>query len=202
MEWVNKIMVVLSGGLATWILLQYVLPIVIKRKGNMNKSSTGFFLVLSILSLVGFGAIRIYKSVVFDINVTGHLGRAANANTIELAQSELSEAILYLKNNHLTEGYTSIFWRDPSEDIGWWYGNLTASLHELESVPEETSQLEKTNVLMKLRETLEDHGEHGKSVVVCPEGISIYPANVAYLTWCSLSVLLTCLFGFFYFFSD
>lgn len=41
-------------------------------------------------------------------NVSGFLKRAADANTIELANQELTKALDYLEANNLTSGYTSI----------------------------------------------------------------------------------------------
>lgn len=161
-----------------------------------------FMFSLALISFLIFAGVRIYKGVVFNINCTGYLSRAANANTVDLASAELSTAIDYLKQQKLTEGYTSIFWRSPSEDIGWWFNNLETSLHELKSLPQESSQLERTNVLMKLRETLQDHGSEGSSTVVVPQGITIYPANETYFWWCALSLTFVILFGFFVFFTD
>lgn len=124
-----------------------------------------------------FGA-RIYKKIIFKQNVTGYLKRAADANTVELAKEELKRVIDYLELNGLTEGYTSIIYKTPDEDIGFWYRNIKASYNELEML-QTTSALEKTNVLIKLRETLVDGGERMK--VTVPEGIHVYPYNTI---WC------------------
>lgn len=51
------------------------------------------------------------------------------------------------------------------------------------------TQLERSNLLMKLRETLLDQGENGKIVVTFPEGISIYPNNIAMFLFGCLSVI-------------
>ena len=63
---------------------------------------------------------------------------------------------------------------------------MIESYDELENLPEDATSLEKTNVLMKLRETLTDETESGVSVTI-PNGISIYPRNVAYFWWGLLS---------------
>ena len=65
---------------------------------------------------------------------------------------------------------------------------------ELEEVPEDTSRMEKTNILMKLRETLTDEGESGVEVTI-PDGISIYPYNVSYFWWSIVSFVAICIFG-------
>lgn len=152
-------------------------------------------ILLAILTLVGTGAV-IYKRIDFKQNCSGHLERAANANTVELAVKELDVAIQYAEANGYTTGYTSVIYRTPDEDVEYWYNNLCASRQELLNLPDSTSTLEKTNTLMKLRETLTDTGEHG-SYVIYPEGLQFYPHNflwgilrcfiwIAYATICAV----------------
>ena len=129
--------------------------------------------VLILVSLIIFG-MRISKGIELKQNVTGYLKRAADANTIKLANEELTKSIKYLESKNLTTGYTSILWKTPDEDIDFWYRNLKASQSELSNLKSE-SALEKTNVLIKLRETLLDSGE--KSKVTVPKGLSVYPNN-------------------------
>ncbi len=126
-----------------------------------------------LFSLSIFG-VRIYKGIIFKQNVTGFLKRAADANTIDLAKGELEKVITYAKANGLTSGYTSILYQTPDEDISFWYTNIKASLNELQNLHSE-SALERTNVLIKLRESLIDDGE--KSRVTVPKGLAIYPNN-------------------------
>ncbi len=129
--------------------------------------------VLILISVVLFG-LRISKSVTLKQNVTGYLKRAADANTIELAEQELTKVINYLEANNITSGYTSILWKTPNEDIDYWYRNLKASQLELQTLQSE-SALERTNVLIKLRETLVDVGESTK--VTVPKGLAVFPDN-------------------------
>lgn len=130
--------------------------------------------LLIIFSLGVFG-VRISKSVAFKQNVSGYLKRAADANTIDMANAELTKVIDYLEANNLTSGYTSVMWETPDEDIGFWYQNLKASQQELENLKSD-SALERTNVLMKLRETLLDTSE--KTKVTIPKGLDVYPDNL------------------------
>jgi hypothetical protein len=137
--------------------------------------------VLIVFSIGVFG-VRISKGIAFKQNVSGYLKRAADANTIDMANAELTKVINYLEANNLTSGYTSVLWETPDEDIGFWYQNLKASQQELENLNSD-SALERTNVLMKLRETLLDTGE--KTKVTIPKGLSVYPYN---LLWGVLSL--------------
>lgn len=135
---------------------------------------------------------RIVCSVSFGIDCSGYLKRAADANTIEIAQAQLNIAIKYLEEHNLTTGYCSIFLKQPKNDVGFWYNNLKASSKELASIPPTATQLEKTNVLMKLRETLLDQGEC--TSVTSPNGISIYPKNKLFF-WLGITFGILALVG-------
>ena len=153
--------------------------------------TTKISLVFAIIATIVFGAwatVRIVKGVQFDINCTQYVKRAADASTVELAKEELGKAISYAEQNNLTEGVVSIFFHQPKNDIGYWYKNMTDAYNELDNLPEDATSLEKTNVLMKLRETLTDEKESGVSVTM-PNGISIYPGNVFYFWWGLLSMI-------------
>lgn len=147
----------------------------------MNK----FFRVLSSLGLIAICALFFCLQVVLEQNCTGHLKRAADANTIELAKTELAQAISYLEQEGDTVGYTSVIYKTPDEDVAFWYHNLKASYAELCSIPEDASILESSNTLMKLRETLVDSNDHGKTEVTVPPGFSRFPNNIglAILFW-------------------
>lgn len=151
-------------------------------------------IIFTILALSVFGII-IVKSISLKQNCTGYLKRAADANTIEIARVELAKAISYLEENNLTSGYTSVLYKTPDEDIEFWYNNLKSSQNELLKVTENTSSLEKSNLLMKLRETLIDNGKDGETLTV-PNGLSRYPNNLLWglLMWTSLIFLIGILF--------
>lgn len=161
----------------------------------MGKSAT-IFLVLAIITTLVFGwwaVDRIVNAVDFSFGCEAYLKRAADANTVELAKENLAKAIEYAEENNLTEGIVSIFFKNPKNDIGFWYENMKEAYAELEELPEDATNLEKTNMLMKLRESLTDDGESGVYVTT-PEGISIYPNNVAYFWWCLISLIAACAF--------
>ena len=148
---------------------------------------------LLILMLAGAGAV-IYKRIDFKQNCSGRLERAANANTVELAVKELDAAIQYAESKGYTSGYTSVVYNTPDEDVEYWYNNLCASRQELVNLPDSSSTLEKTNTLMKLRETLTDTGENGTQVIY-PDGLQFYPHNflwgvVRWFVW--IALLLIC----------
>jgi len=144
--------------------------------------------LLAVFSFSAWFSVRMVASVHFTQHCGGYLERAGHANTVELAAQELTRAVQYMEANDLRTGYTSVLWRTPDEDIGFWYTNVTASLAELRAVKPEASQLERSNILLKLRETLIVNNNEGDSLRV-PSGISIYPDNGLFFLWGTLSVL-------------
>ncbi len=146
--------------------------------------------ILGLLGLLHFTTYRIVKAIQFDRQAEGYLKRAADANTIDLAQTQLEIAVGNLRGKGDTTGYTSILWRTPDEDVGYWWSNLTAALQELEDIPEEATPLERSNLLMKLRETLLDDTGEGTKVTV-PPGISIYPYNKGWCIYGCIVIMLT-----------
>jgi len=107
------------------------------------------FLVLSIvvtLAMCVWATIRIVKYVNFSLNCEAYLKRAADANTVELAKTELKKAIDYAEENGLTTGVVSIFLKNPVNDIGFWYTNINSAYDELVNLSPDATSLEKTNV--------------------------------------------------------
>lgn len=127
---------------------------------------------------------------------TGFLTQAADANTVELALDRLDRAIAYAEKNGWTKGYTSILWRTEDENVGFWYANLKASRQELVDA-KNSQQLEQTNVLMKLRETLTESTKDGTEITY-PSGIWKYPYNGFYaaIAWVVNLLLLVAIVMF------
>ena len=119
--------------------------------------------------------ICIVKSIQFNQNCGGYLKQAADANTTELALERINIALDYIEENKLTDGYTSVLWRTEDENVEYWYRNIKACKAELEGCMD-ASSLEKSNVLMKVRESLTDSNEKGVDLTV-PDGISRFPDN-------------------------
>jgi hypothetical protein len=189
------------------------MPFTGRRNFNKAPSSNpvqGTLMLLSILVLVLVVGFHLVAGIQFKRKYAGHLKRAADANSLTLAERELAVAVAYLDGNGFnTEGgrslgriddHTSILYSSPSEQISYHYDNVTASLAEIRSViakGEKATPLERSNVLMKLRETLLDDGESGQRVTF-PQGLDVYPNNtlLVFLMVMSLVVMvgsyLTC----------
>ena len=144
--------------------------------------------IIQILAGIIVGVIIFAAQIEFDQNCGGYLKQAADANTAELALKRLDKAVKYAEGRGLTKGYTSVFYKTEDDNIGYWYQNLKACQKELREVIGK-SQLEQTNVLMKVRESLTDNGKEGTELTV-PGGIARYPYNVFYGFLMLLAVLL------------
>lgn len=151
-------------------------------------ASTVTTLILAIITTV-----MLVKSISFDINCKMHLKRAADANSIELAQKELETVIDYIEKNNLMEGYTGILLKTPKGDLSFWYNNLKSALQNLNKVTPATSELEKTNILMKLRESILDQGKKGMEITV-PPNVAFYPNQRLYIV--QVFILAVCLIRF------
>lgn len=147
-----------------------------------------FLLLISFACFVSWGAVRAVKAIQFNQNCIQYIKRAADASSVELAKEELAKVINYCEKNDLTEGVVSIILSQPKNDVGYWYKNLTTAYAELDSLAEDASSVERTNMLMKIRETLTDAEESGVEVTY-PNGISVYPNNVGYFLWAILSLV-------------
>lgn len=151
-------------------------------------------LILGILTLITgitITVVLVVLNITFDRNCEGHLKRAADANTIKMASGELHAAVAYMEREGLTQGYTSIIYTTPDEDVGFWYNNIKSAMQQLDSIPSTATDLEKSNMLMKLRETLLDQGESSLSIT-CPMGISRFPNNTAWGITVLIWAIATC----------
>jgi hypothetical protein len=162
---------------------------------------TLFGTLLLVFSLTVFITL-IVMGINFNRNCGGYLKRAADSNSIEMAKTELSRAINYLELRGDTLGYTSVIYKTPDEDIAFWYHNIKSCWRQMNEININTTELEKTNVLMKLRETLLDNkGETGDQLTK-PNGISKFPNNVFWAllsTLATLSLIGACVLFFFAF---
>lgn len=148
------------------------------------KKTIGVILVLPFLV---WGGVRFWEAqFVFNRECGGYILNAANANSIDLARKEMEQVVKCIEHRRLQPGFTSVIYNTPDEDVGFWISNMRSSLEELKQIKPETTSLEKSNVLIKLRETLTHKTKEGVSISV-PNGISIYPNNFAFMIWGILS---------------
>lgn len=164
---------------------------------KLKNGQVGSVILGACLALVGallFGVwftVRVYSNLSFKQKCEGYIKQAADANSPELALEKLNISIKYIEANNLTSGSTAIVFPLPSEDLGFWYKNLKEAQKGLSEIKPDATPLEKSNQLMKLRETLLDKSDHGEDVTV-PEGISIFPNNALMfvIPWFALVLII------------
>jgi hypothetical protein len=144
-------------------------------------------IVFALIPLIPW-AISINASITFSANCKDYLKLAADANSIELAEKHLASAISYLEKEGLTTGHTKIIHYYPSNDIGLWYENLKSAQTQLRDIQSrEYTELEESNMLMKLRETILD----SDNSVTHPIGISMAD-NFSTMFWLNILIWLPC----------
>ena len=155
------------------------------------KSIMYTFTTIFALLFFAWAVMSIVKAYDYNVSISSHISRAAISNTVELAEKELSTALQNIEERGMTSGNTGIIFKTPSKDVGFWYENLSQSLAELKSISDDATQLEKTNILMKLRESITGPD----NTVIEPSFISIYPNNLLYFIWGCMSAFLTWVFA-------
>lgn len=133
-------------------------------------------MVLPIMAVLGWYAGAELK---YRRDISGHLKRAANANTIETAAQELETALVRMEARGMTSGTTAVFYATPADDVGYWHRNLREAHAELKALPSDAAPLERSNMLLKLRETILEQDSDGEDVTQ-PGGIAVFPNNKAF----------------------
>jgi len=142
----------------------------------------GFLITLCVICIVlpifVYG-VAIVKTIRMDANCIDFLEMAADANSVDIAEKHLTKAIEYLETNGLTAGSTHILVYKPTNDIGLWYENLKSAQEQLQELKgrNDLTELEESNALMKLRETL----LNSNGYVTHPGMISFYPSHVFWM---------------------
>ena len=142
--------------------------------------------VCIIIPCITYG-IAIVKTIRIDANCIDYFRMAADANSVDIAEKHLTFGINYLEEHGLTEGKTKILVYSPKKDIGLWYENLKTAQTQLRDLMEkdDLTELEESNALMKLRETLYD----SNGSVNHPMMISFYPNHVSWF-WTNMLMWL------------
>jgi len=162
----------------------------------------GWGVVLAVISICVCLIVQFVAKVQFDRKYLGHLKRASDANSLELAERELSIALNYAKSRQLDtevgrsqgwyDDYTDILYTSPENQISFHIENVEACLHDVQEVRargDQASPMERSNVLMKLRESLLDDSQSGHDVT-CPGGLYLYPHNFGYAVWIGITALV------------
>lgn len=154
-----------------------------------GEGAASVLLVLIGLILLAIGGITTCSNnISYSKGLGGHIRNAQVSNSLELATQEMERIVSYAKDHGYTSGYTSVLYNTPEEDIGFWFRNMEQSLAELKKLSTtDSTQLERSNTLLKLHETL-GH---------VPEGMANFPDNkmVAWILIIGLALFLLGLFA-------
>lgn len=136
-----------------------------ERNGQRGHVSGAIVVLLFGLVMLGGTAIKAcYNGYAVERDITGHLKRAADSNRVETAIRELDAGLAAMEARGFTSGNTSIMFDTPDNDMGFWHKNLVDARDALKATPANASELEKSNALIKLRETILDHTSDGDEV--------------------------------------
>lgn len=144
----------------------------------------------SIAAFVLLAAVAVTKTETFNAEISSHIHMAAHAPTIEDAQKDLDIAISRARKRKLTDGSTSIFIDSPRNSVLIWYLRLRVVQQQLRDASEFGVTTEEREIILnRMRRTILRMAG-GSSVTYCPDGISRYPYNAAYLISVILLLLL------------
>ena len=124
-----------------------------------------------------------YREYASRRDVLDYLKLAADAPNLALAERYLSTAVHNMEARRWTAGSTALIFKAPRRDIGFWYQNTRGALDEVKTLIATSAELtpvDRSNALVKLRETLMDG-----IALTYPEWIELAPHN-AFFFWVTL----------------
>ncbi len=160
------------------------------KKLKNSKTLFCLFVVLiigSLISIATWGAIRACRYLSFYKGCESFLKNSVYTDSITLTKTELSYAISYLEEKDLTHGRVSIITQDINNDIGYFYENLKEQYMLLvEAENKNLNDREQEDVLKIYRKNICNNFGSPK----IPNGITIYPYNIAFFWWSIISIIL------------
>jgi hypothetical protein len=111
-------------------------------------------------------------------DVLDYLKLSADAPTLRLAERHLSTAVRNMEARGWTTGSTALIFKTPRRDLGFWYQNTRGALvdlRELLALEATLAPVDRSNALVKLRETLMDG-----SALTFPEWVELAPHNALF----------------------
>ncbi|MBU1199185.1 MAG: hypothetical protein KKE98_00120 [Nanoarchaeota archaeon] len=134
----------------------------------------------------------------FKKGCSSYLKLAGDAPNIQKADEFLKQALDYMEQKNLTSGNSAYIFPTPQSNLSIWYEQIKGTketVSELIQKGENSTQLEKDNALMKIREVVLDQGEKGTHVTL-PPNITWYPKHWVMLFDWIVSILLICIGGY------
>ena len=143
----------------------------------MKKIFIFLMIVCILVPIITYGT-AIVTGIQFNARCISFFAMAADANSVALAEKHLTSGLEYLEKHNLTDGSTHIVVYNPRNDLGLWYENLKSAQSQLQELisKDDLTDLEESNALMKLRETLLT----SEGAVTRPSMVAFYPAHIAW----------------------
>ena len=148
---------------------------------------------LAFLSFLVWAGVRIYAGIHYDTMIGDYISQAATSPSPTIAVARLDTAIGEIEREGLTSGNTAIFFTYPTNDLAFWYQRLVDSRTILRALPATDSALEISNTMMRVHESIAGQSKDG-DYVLAPDGIEIFPHNIAFFWWCLGSIVLLAVF--------
>ena len=150
-----------------------------KHSKRKTERTIKIFLVIFVICFLGWLAARGVSAIAFDLGCENHIHLAKGSADFDVAAKEIGIATSYMEENNLTEGTVSIFFKDPRNNLSFFYNNLKEIQRQYLSFPKESTEIERNRFVERIQSSL--------SIVSSPRGISIYPHNKLYFWWGTIS---------------
>jgi len=127
---------------------------------------------VSLVGMIVLGTVSCLSVYQFNRGCADYLKLAGDASTVEAANGFLGQALSYMEATGKTSGNSSLIFKKPSSDVGIWYKQTKDAKGVLEGIiakGDEATGIEKSNALIKVRETVLD-----ETSVTYPPHIALY----------------------------
>lgn len=150
----------------------------------MNTTRTLILLAAAVFLISGTAATttNIVADYHFDRDIGSHLKKAADSPTVGEAANQMDAALSAIEEQDLTGGNSAFIFKTEETSVETWYRQLKQVQTDLHDLPDDASPLERSNVLIKVRETILDSGSDGDYLTL-PPYITVYPNHVGMLVW-------------------
>jgi len=156
------------------------------------KGLGAILVAVGIIILIGMIIVTIVCWYGNRVGCKDYLKLAGDAPNVQKANEFLEKALVYMEKRGLTSGNSAFIFRTPSSDVGIWYNQIKGAQQTVANIigrGDAASQLEKDNVLMKIREVVLDQDEKGTTVTM-PPNITIFPFQWLFLLTIVVGVLM------------
>jgi len=96
-----------------------------RRLASQMRLSVAAF-ALALLAITGWAGTKFHLANLFDAECASYVRSAAKATDRAVADKHFMHAVDWLKANGMTEGFTSVLYNGPEEDVSEWFAKLNS----------------------------------------------------------------------------